>query len=254
MDDVYAQLLAEQYDDVYAVLRDPSGDVGFYVELARRTGGPVLELGCGTGRVLLPIARAGIACVGVDASASMLEVLRRKRPPRNLRLIEARMESLDLGRRRFRLITSPFRALSHLLDVEAQLAALERVHRHLAKDGLFAFDLFDPKLDRIAMPEEPEQLAARFRRDGHELRRWDSVRRDHSRQVMSLRCRFEGPLPEHAGVAEVRLRWFYRFEIEHLLARAGFEIAEIFGGFDRRPWSAGSETVVVARKAIKRGR
>src|SRR5207253_1412334 len=118
-EDTYAPILAEHYDDSYAVLRDPSGDAAFYLDLARRSGGPVLELGCGTGRVLLPIAREGIRCVGVDASPSMLAELRRKNPPGNLTIVEGRMERLDLGRRRFRLITSPFRAFSHLLDVEA---------------------------------------------------------------------------------------------------------------------------------------
>ncbi len=247
--DPYQDLLAAHYDAVYAAIRDPSGDVGFYLDLARRTGGPVLELGCGTGRVLLPIAREGIACVGVDASPAMLAVLRGKKPPRNLNVVEARIEDLDLGRRRFRLITSPFRALSHLLDVETQLAALARVRRHLARGGLFAFDLFDPKLERIALAHEPEHLAARFLRDGHDVRRFDTVERDHTRQLMTVSMRFEGARPEDSGASQVTLRWYYRFEVEHLLARVGFEIAEIFGGFDRRPWTAGQETVVLARAA-----
>src|SRR5262245_8956618 len=115
--DVYPELLAATYDSAYAVIRDPSGDAGFYLELAREIGGPVLERGCGTGRTLLPIARAGIACVGVDGSPTMLAELRRKAPPPNLTLVEGRMEALELGDRRFRLCTCPFRAFSHLLDV-----------------------------------------------------------------------------------------------------------------------------------------
>ena len=105
MSDEYEGVLARNYDALYGVMRDPSGDAAFYRALAQETGGPVLELGCGTGRVLLPIAALGIPCVGVDASPAMLAALRAKNPPPNLELVEARMESFDLGGRRFRLVT-----------------------------------------------------------------------------------------------------------------------------------------------------
>jgi SAM-dependent methyltransferase len=206
-----------------------------------------LELGCGTGRILLPIANAGVACVGIDASPAMLAVLREKQPPPHLEVVQASMQTFDLGDRRFPLITAPFRVMSHLLDVEDQLASLARVRRHLAPGGTFALDLFDPKLDRMALREEPEQLAARFSEGGVEIRRWDTVVRDPTRQVMTLRLRFEGGPPELTGTAEVRMRWYYRFELEHLLARAGFSSLTFYGGFDRRPWAAGGETVVLAR-------
>ena len=97
MSDEYEGVLARNYDALYGVMRDPSGDAAFYRALARGDGGPVLELGCGTGRVLLPIAALGIPCVGVDASPAMLAVLRAKNPPPNLELVEARMETFDLG-------------------------------------------------------------------------------------------------------------------------------------------------------------
>src|SRR5262245_5340759 len=99
----YERLMADTYDAQYAILRDPSGDVAFYSGLATQTGGPVLELGCGTGRVLLPIARTGIACTGVDPSEQMLRVLREKRPPDNVTLVQGSMQTLDLRKRGFAL-------------------------------------------------------------------------------------------------------------------------------------------------------
>src|SRR4051812_23988253 len=135
--DGYAEVIVRNYDSIYAAIRDPAGDVLFYRTLARETGGPVLELGCGTGRTLLPIAADGAECVGLDASPAMLQALKEKTPPANLTLIEGRMESFDLGERRFRLITAPFRVLSHLLDTETQLAALDRVRHHLLPGGAF---------------------------------------------------------------------------------------------------------------------
>jgi SAM-dependent methyltransferase len=103
----------------------------------------VLELGCGTGRTLIPIARAAIDCVGLDASPAMLRLLREKVP--ELEVVEGDMRSFDLARR-FRMITMPFRGLSHMLDVDAQLGCLACVKRHLAPDGVFAFDVFDRRV------------------------------------------------------------------------------------------------------------
>jgi SAM-dependent methyltransferase len=205
----------------------------------------VLEVGCGTGRVLLPIAALGIPCVGVDASPAMLAALRAKNPPSNLELVEARMETFDLGGRRFRLVTCPFRAFQHLLDVESQLAALANIRRHLAPGGAFAFDIFDPKLAWLAAPAEAERLDATFRRDSVEIRRFAKTRTDLATQIMDVTFRFEPA--EADGNTSVRLRWFYRYEIEHLLARAGFTDLTIYGGYDRRPWRPEADTVIVAR-------
>ena len=245
--DAYARLVARHYDPINAALRGGAHDVAYYLALARECGGPVLELGCGTGRVLLPIAREGIACVGVDASADMLAVLREKAPPPSLELVHATMESFDLGARRFPLVTIPFRAFSHLLDVPAQLAALANVRRHLAPGGRLALDVFDPKLASIARAEDPEALAVTAETPRGKVQRFDRVTRDAARQVLTLRVRFVADAPEDCGEGELQLRWFHRFELEHLLARAGFAIEALHGGFDRRAWEPGGETIVVAR-------
>ena len=192
----------------------------------------------------MPIARAGIPCVGLDASPAMLRVLCEKAP--DVDVVHGDMRDFDLGRR-FAAITSPFRAMSHLLDVEAQLDCLACVRRHLAPGAVFAFDVFDPKLDVIAEGELPESLSATFEHDGREMRRFESVRFDVGRQVLTVRFRFEGGPPELTGSAEVRMRWFYRYEIEHLLARAGFTDLTVYGGYDRRPWRPEGETIIVAR-------
>ena len=248
MTDEYDGVLARNYDALYGVMRDPSGDAAFYRQLAQEAGGPVLELGCGTGRVLLPIAALGIPSVGVDASPAMLAALRAKNPPANLELVQQSMETFDLGDRRFRLVTCPFRAFQHLLTVDAQLAALANIRRHLAPGGAFAFDVFDPKLAWISAPADTERLDATFTIDGVETRRFASTRMDLATQIMTVTFRFEPAQPTH-GNTVVRLRWFYRYEIEHLLARAGFTDLTIYGGYDRRPWRPEGETIIVARAA-----
>ncbi|MHC4505463.1 MAG: class I SAM-dependent methyltransferase, partial [Planctomycetota bacterium] len=107
--DEYGTVTARYYDVVYAVTRGHVRDVEFYRRLAAEAGGPVLELGCGTGRVLLPISATGIPCTGLDASPRMLEVLRRGSSNPTLRLVCARMQDFDLGGVRFGLIYSAFR-------------------------------------------------------------------------------------------------------------------------------------------------
>jgi ubiquinone/menaquinone biosynthesis C-methylase UbiE len=245
-DTEYERILARSYDSVYRVIRDPSGDIEFYVGQARRVGGPVLELGCGTGRILLPTAETGIECVGLDASTEMLAVLAEKSPPANVELVEARIEKFELGEGRFRLITAPFRVLQHMLDVETQLTMLHNVRRHLAPGGVFVFDVFDPKLDRMALLEEPEVPGAAFVHDGHEMRRHERITRDLATQVMTVRFRLEGGPKELQGTSEIKMRWFYRFELEHLLVRAGFTNLEFLRNFRNEAWRPGQDIVVVA--------
>jgi len=248
MSDEYEGLLALNYDALYGVMRDPSGDAAFYRALAQETGGPVLEMGCGTGRVLLPIAALGIPCVGVDASPAMLAVLRSKNPPPNLELVEARMESFDLGGRRFALVICAFRAFQHLLEIDAQLATLANIRKHLAPGGEFAFDVFDPKLAWLVAPGDTERIDATFMLDGVQTRRFARTTRvDQATQTLDLTFRFDPEPPDARGKKTVRLRWFHRYEIEHLLARAGFTDLAIYGGYDKRPWRPEGDTVIVAR-------
>jgi len=249
--DVYGTTTSRYYDRVYEQIRDPSGDVEFYRKLARDAHGPVLELGCGTGRALLAIAREGIPCTGLDASPRMLNELRRKEPPQTLRLVCAAMQNFDLGADCFPLIFACFRVFQHLYTVEEQLDCLACVRRHLAPGGCFAFDVFAPQLDRIRLLREPEREDVRFEQDGEETVRYTAVDFDHAQQLMKIRMRYER---SEAGevinneIVEMRMRYFFRYELEHLLIRAGFKDVQIYGGFDGRPYDyASGETIVVAR-------
>jgi SAM-dependent methyltransferase len=243
----YERAIAANYDRDYAVIRDPSGDREFYAALARESGGPVLELGCGTGRILLPIAREGIACVGLDSSAAMLDVFRAKDLPANLALVEGDVRRFDLGRK-FRLITLPFRVIQHLVSVDEQLACLDCCRRHLEPGGKLALDVFAPDLARMAS-DEPERLSVETTEGDDEVRRYDTITRDLPRQVSRVRFRYErrrGGAVIHDSAAEFDMRWYWRFELEHLLVRAGFEPVGWYGGFDGRPYDAKKEIIVVA--------
>ena len=241
---------ARWYDPTFA---ERAKDAAFYRALAHETGGPVLEVGCGTGRVLLPIAQDGLACVGLDASAAMLDALRAKQPPSTLRLVTAPMQDFDLGTARFRLAFAAFRPLQHLYTVADQLACLACVRRHLAPDGLFAFDVFHANPARLARAEEPEYEESRFHEGDDEIIRLATIRRDLATQTQDVVMRFER---RRDGVAigneteRFRMRWYHRYELEHLLARAGFEVIALYGDFDRRPFLATSpDMIFVSRPA-----
>ena len=249
--DGYGRVHARYYDRVYRNLRDPKGDAAFYLALAREQQGPVLELGCGTGRLLLPIAREGFPCTGLDPSPEMLEGLRAKGPPETLRLVRGTMQELDLPGERFALIFAGFRSLQHLLSVPDQLACLERVRTHLAPGGLFAFDVFAPRFDRLTVEERPEVEETRFELDGEEIVLYSRARNDAARQLLEVEFRYERHRNgERVGEDRVRfpMRYYFRYELEHLLVRAGFTDLSFFGGFDRPPYDyVSGEIVVLAR-------
>jgi SAM-dependent methyltransferase len=145
---------AKHYDAAYAVKQDLV-DLPFYLDLAERSGGPVLEIACGTGRVLLPIARQGIAIDGVDNSLPMLSVSKshiEKETPqtrRRITLHKGDMRDFRL-RKKYPLVIIPFRPLQHMHTVPDQLKALTTAAVHLRKNGTLAFDVFYPKFELIA--------------------------------------------------------------------------------------------------------
>jgi SAM-dependent methyltransferase len=244
----YEQMLADTYDAQYALLRDPSGDREFYTALARETGGPVLEVGCGTGRVLLPIARAGYPIVGVDPSPVMLEALRAKHPPDHVSLVCCRAQDLALDACDFGLATMPFRGFMHLERPEDQLEALRRIRAHLRPDGWLALDVFEPDLARMAAPHESGQQPPFPWNARHVVRRY-TVTRDHAHQLQTLQFDYtDAESGEVLGTETVTMRWTYRYELEHLLVRAGFQPFRWSSGYDDRPYIGKGDIVVVAQR------
>ena len=139
---------ADYFDDLaafYDAVHEHQSDVAFYRDLAREADGPVLEVGCGTGRIYLELLRAGIDADGIDVSSDSMEVLRERAAEAGL---EPSVRAADVtefeSEREYALVLVPFRAFLHLLTVDEQLAALERIHDVLAPDGRLALNAFVP--------------------------------------------------------------------------------------------------------------
>ena len=229
-------------------------DTRFYIDLCRKASGEILDLGCGTGRILIPAAQAGCHITGLDYSHQMLEGCRRKLPDAlhdHVTLVQGDMTSFRLDRE-FSLVLIPFRPFQHLITVEEQLACLRSVHRHLGSKGRLAFDVFHPDAARLTGPPDTEEVVDTPEvslPDGRKLRRSFRVTERHPAQQINhidLVYYVDG----RPSVQSFPFRYFFRFEVEHLLARAGFRVTALYGNFDRSPFADGSpEMIFVAEKA-----
>jgi len=240
--DPYAQF-AQFYDSLPVYLARE--DVRFYVEEAKASGGPVLELGCGSGRVLVPVAQAGIAVTGLDPSPSMLELCRQRLAKEGLtaELVSGDMRRFSLGRR-FPLITIPFRPFQHLLEVDDQIACLAAVREHLALGGKLIFDVFDPNLKMLAAESGIEVPVSEFDLPDGRHARLSYCRREHDRIRQVLNIEMIGEVDGQRHVSSLWLRYNFRWEMEHLLARCGFRIEHLYGDFSRHPVSDGTGDLI----------
>jgi len=260
--DEYA-FIADLYDSVVPY-RDRT-DVPFFVDAAMAAGSPVLEIGCGTGRVLIPTARAGVDIVGLDSSTHMLALCRRRLQEESaavqshVELVQADMRGFDLGRT-YNLITVPFRPFQHLITVADQMSCLDSIRRHLAPNARLILDLFNPSLDALVAQQEGQAFGEEppfTMSDGRRVvRRHKNVGHDRFAQVIHVELLYD---VTHADGREERLvhafpmRYLFRYEVEHLLARCGLEVEQIYAGYDKRPYGSTypGELIVVARCASR---
>jgi SAM-dependent methyltransferase len=252
--------IADLYDQIIPYRERP--DVAFFVAAAKESGGPVLEVGCGTGRVLIPTARAGIEIVGLDLSLSMLDVCRNwlLQEPGEVRarvqLVEADMRDFELEQA-FKLVTLPFRPFQHLTTVDDQLSCLGSIHRHLEEGGTLILDLFNPSLEALTRENVGQEFGeepAFTTPDGRQVvRRHKIVSRDHFNQINEVELIYYVTRPdgrEERLVHSFPMRYLFRFEAEHLLARSGFEIEHVYADYDKSPYGSKypGELIFVARK------
>ncbi len=217
--------------------RSVTEDVGFYVDQALASGGPVVELAVGTGRVAVPIAEAGIAVIGVDSSPEMLGVARAAAKAAGVAdLVDLRVGDLrdPPVRERVPLAICPFRSLLHMETEQEKLRALGAAKTLLEPGGRFVFDVFAPSRDDI---EETHGLWLEREPGIQELAVWDEGSR-----TLSLTVRSNGVS------ATFVLHWLSAPEWLQLLDVAGFEVEAFYGWFDLRPFSGDEDMVFVCRR------
>ena len=223
----------------------------FYLTLCQRVGGPVLELGCGTGRFTIPLAQAGIDITGLDVVPGMVQRAREKSADLSMRWVEADARSFELDQR-FALIFESGAMFQHLLDRADQEACLGQVRAHLAPGGLFTMSVTFPSagmMQNVAHHDWFEHTDAQ----GRQVRVSGDIQYDPIEQTYhenATRRWLDANGAETFRYAPLTLRLFFPQELEALLHYNGFEVIERYGNWDRSPLQADSPTIIVACRAV----
>jgi SAM-dependent methyltransferase len=264
---LYDGFIADYYDES-PIVRGRVADVAFYRDAVHEFGGPVLELGCGTGRIALALAEAGYPVTGLDISERMLQRCKQKRARlptealERVRLVEGNMVRFDLGEK-FRLIIIPFRPMQHLLEIDEQVSCLESARKHLRtegrrfgeRSGRLILDVFQTDAERMHDPAYQEEgLVAEYSMpDGRRVRIMERVtafhRAEQRNDVEMIFYVTDARGQEERLVFRWTLRYFFRYEVENLLARCGFRVSAVYGDFDRSPLRDGSPEMIFVAEA-----
>ena len=233
-------------------------DLPFYLELAKQQGGRVLEVGCGSGRLVLPLVLAGCEVQGIDVSAPMLAIARDKLQAKSVQadLVQADMRSFALECHDFDLAIMAVKSLAYVSEAQDQLRCLESIYAHLRPGGLLAIDLMHPRPEWLAATRGSlrDDLLQNVAEHGFTFSRVESVvSTDLARQLRVIRSIYE-VIDDRGAILEKRFvewtyRWTHRFEVEHMLARAGFSVEAVYGGYRREPFTSDSAIMMfLARK------
>ncbi|MEO7912839.1 MAG: class I SAM-dependent methyltransferase [Roseiflexaceae bacterium] len=252
----------EEFADPPTYDIEDASDTGsaFYSALAQETGGPVLEIACGTGRVSIPIARLGFAVTGLDIVPGMLAQARSKSAGLPTRWVEGDARTFDLGEH-FRLIFLTGNAFQAFLTLTDQQALLERVRAHMHDKGLFAFETRNPRwINREIRDAEEEGLFAKLETrateeqgpsyidsSGREVRVSRTQTYDHVAQILHWTTyrRWREPDQEHTKITRIAVRYTFPQELAALLYYNGFTIIRQYGDWNREPLTATSPSIIV---------
>jgi len=240
------------YDaDLYDGMNTFTYDIPFYLKECRRAKGPALELCCGSGRLTLPLLKAGIDITGVDFTPAMLAAARKKAAEQGLPNVFLRGDMLKIRlKKKFRFVFIPFSSIQNIYTLEDIEKVFETVRAHLAPGGRFAFDIFSPSIEYMAKMAKLHKGVARFRTPkGREVTVDEICRYDPASQVNRatwlLHIDGGGPVPQ-----KLDMRCFYPLEMDALLKYNGFEVLNKFGDYSGKPFSSESKKqVFVCRRA-----
>lgn len=262
--------MTQQSHDPYAAIahlyalefaHEEQDDIQLFLNLARMTGGPILEAGTGTGRVAHALARKGYEVTGLDSSAAMLAQARKRRASRSagsLRWLQADLLSLDL-QERFSLAIAPDNTFAHFHTQDAQQKALATLERHLAPGATLAIVLQNPYSLVIDPPQD--EVVWIWERPGPEkgqtATKFAAMEVELAEQLLQVRLWYDVLSLDgfvRRSSTQLTYRWFYPPELEMLLERAGYEVEGYYGSYDLQPYHADSPLLIALGKKIREAR
>jgi SAM-dependent methyltransferase len=223
-------------------------DIAFYLTYAQQAAGPVLEIGCGTGRVTIPLAAHGVDITGLDVSSSMLAEAKRKAQQQSLeiRWVQADGRNFELGQH-YALILMPFNILQFFHEAESLRQVFGCVKRHLLPGGRLIFDVFNPQVAFLA--EDPQRRYERARYDDPEGSGEVVIEETHeyiaARQIVRSTRYYHVGSERNKWTGTLELRCFFPCELDLLLEHHGFHREEKLGNFDGSPFSDAAPKQIV---------
>jgi len=248
---------ARFYDADYRHYQD---DLDLILDLADQTGDPILELGCGTGRVLAPLLEAGHTVTGVDISPGLLgvakEKIRNTQHATRSTFHQADLRTFDLPTKEFAFAFCTSNTLMHLTTQADQRMVLRNAHRHLRPGGFLLIDLFSPDVARLHAVNGIMELGDQWLdpATGAQVIKWSVRTIDWADQIQETLFIYEENLPDGAvrrTVCPFTIRFLWRGEAELLLQSVGFTVTEVWGDFEGAPYHTGSDhLILLARKNL----
>lgn len=247
---MYPKSFARFYDAIYHQLRD-GVDNQFFLDQIVKTKGKVLEVGVGTGRLFMEALQHGADIYGIDVSQFMIDVLVKKLNPETAkRIYHQSIVDFDL-KSKFNLIVAPFRVMMHLIEKQDQLAALNNVYHNLNPGGVFIFDVFIPDLRQLVSGLHNQVDFECEYEPGKKLKRIVTTHPDLLNQIINISFRMEWDENDETkhDVWNLPLRYYFRYELEHLIERSPFTNYTILGDYSGNALNAESKDfIVVCRK------
>jgi len=228
----YPENFARFYDVIYHHMRD-NVDNDYFQNVIKQTKGKVLEIGVGTGRLFSNALNQGADLYGLDISQSMLNVLYKKLPENQHYRISLQNIIDFKFDFKFNLIIAPFRVIMHVLEKDEQIRALNNVYDHLEKTGKFIFDAFVPDLNQLLNGINNQVDFEGEYKAGKKIKRTVSTKPDLINQLINITFHLEWEEDNELKQDEwkVPMRYFFRYELEHLIERSKFEKYKIYGDY-----------------------
>lgn len=247
---LYHNKFASLYDDFQKGVKH---DIEFCVNYFKNFKGKILEIGAGTGRITIPLLRQCLDVMAIDIAPKMIAILKEKARKENIapKTVCADMRRFKL-RDKFEAIIVTFRAFQHMYSVNDQLHALEAIKRHLKPNGVLIFDVYNPSLKYIQHGnwQWKKDKNKKPTKIGKEVKFDYRNRYDMAKQIMYQEYRFCYPDGKNE-IASLQMRFFFRFEIEHLLRIANFRIKNLYGDFKKNKFNNASTEMIWVAEPIK---